>query len=234
MKRRRFLSWAGKIWTGAVYGVLGLAGARYLRSGFVNAEAAPPGQYPLRPPGALREDDFRAACTRCFLCAEVCPVMCIEFPSRIVGAQSPLLRAPGAMERYEMVAPVWEGNDTPYILPWKSACIVCMKCGPVCPTGALRPIAEDRDTIQREVRMGLAQIDRKICLPWTRRSWCGACLTVCPYRNQAITVDHQGKPTVHAEHCIGCGLCVEVCPIRYKAINVKPPFPPDRGEVRPE
>lgn len=234
LRRRQFFRSVLRIGRGLAVGAFGLAGLRALRHGFVNAEAAPPGQFPIRPPGALPEDEFRAACIRCFLCAEVCPVMCIEFPSRVEGAQPPLLRAPGAMARPETVAPIWIGDDTPYVLPWKSACIVCMKCGPACPTGALLPIPEDRETIRRQVRMGLAHIDRKICLPWTRRSWCGACLTACPYRGDAITVDHQGRPTVHAEHCVGCGLCVEVCPIRYKAIAVKPPFPPDHGEVRAE
>ena len=82
--------------------------------------------------------------------------------------------------------------------------------------------------------MGLAVIDRKICLPWNRRSWCGACFTVCPYREKAITVDHQNRPTVHADHCVGCGLCVEVCPIKYKAIAIRAPFRPDEGETRAE
>ena len=234
MDRRWFLTRVGRFATGLTWGLAGLFGVRRLRAGFVGPAAAPAGQFPIRPPGALPESEFRAACTRCFLCAEVCPVMCIRFPNRIEGAQPPLLRAPGAMEREPTVAPVWDGDDTPYILPWVNACIVCMKCGPACPTGALRPIPDDRDTILREVRMGLAVIDRKICLPWTRTSWCGACLTICPYRGQAITVDYQGRPTVHGEYCVGCGLCVEVCPIRYKAIAVKPPFPPDGGMVRAE
>ncbi|MDP6581330.1 MAG: 4Fe-4S dicluster domain-containing protein [Vicinamibacterales bacterium] len=234
MRRRELFAWIGRIAKGLVLGMLGLGGARLFRASLVSAEAAPPGQHPLRPPGALDEPKFRAACTRCFLCAEVCPVRCIEFPSRVEGAQPPLHRARGALPRRQIVAPVWQGGDTPYILPWKTGCIVCMKCGPACPTGAIRPIAENRDAIKREVRMGLAEIDRKICLPWTRTSWCGACLTVCPYRDLAITVDHRARPTVHAEHCIGCGLCVEVCPIRHKAIAVKPPFSPDRGEVRAE
>lgn len=233
MRRRKFLAELKRIAAGVAWGLVGLAGARWLRAGFVGAEPSPPGQSPIRPPGALPEPDFRATCTRCYLCGEVCPVMCIEFPSRIEGAQSPLRRAPGALEREKTIAPVWRGDDTPYILPWKSACVVCMKCGPACPTGALRSIADDRAAIQR-VKMGLAVIDRKICLPWTRTSWCGACLTACPYRGQAITVDHQGRPTVHPEHCIGCGLCVEVCPIRYKAIAVLPPFRPDRGRIRAE
>lgn len=234
MRRREFLESVATVTRGVTAGGLGLVALRFLRGRLVHAEPAPPGQFPIRPPGALPESEFRAACVRCFQCAEVCPALCIEFPSRVEGAQPPLLRAPGAMERPPTVAPIWIGDDTPYILPWKTACIVCMKCGPACPTGALLPIVADRATIKRRVRMGLAHIDRKICLPWTRRSWCGACLTACPYRGDAITVDYQGRPTVHAEHCIGCGLCVEVCPIRYKAIAVKPPFQPDYGEVRAE
>ncbi len=234
MNRRQFFSWLGRLAKAAAAGVVGLAGARWLRAGLLDAEAAPPAQRPLRPPGALPEAQFRAACTRCLLCGEVCSAICIAFPSRIEGAQPPLRRAPGAMERQELEAPVWRGGATPYVLPWKRACELCMRCGEVCPTGALRPIAADRQTIAREVRMGVALIDRKVCLPWTRTSWCGACRTACPYRGRAITVDHQGRPTVHPEHCVGCGLCVEVCPLRYKAIAVDPPFSPDRGSLRAE
>ncbi|MGD8376601.1 MAG: 4Fe-4S dicluster domain-containing protein [Acidobacteriota bacterium] len=234
MNRRGFLGRLGRIGVGLASGAAGLVGLRRLQAGFASVEVAPTGQHPLRPPGALPEAAFRAACTRCFLCAEVCPVMCIRFPDRIEAAQPPLLRAPGALEREVLEAPVWSAEGTPYILPWINACVVCMQCGPACPTGALNPIPDDREAIRKGVRMGVAVIDRKICLPWTRTSWCGACLTVCPYRQEAITVDHQGRPTVHAESCIGCGLCVEVCPIRYKAIAVKPPFPPDTGRVRAE
>lgn len=234
MNRRGFLGWLRRVGEGAVLGTVGLVGSRGLRARMTRVEPAPPAQHPVRPPGALPEDELRAACIRCFLCAEACPVMCIEFPSRVEGGQPPLLRAPGALERAPIEPPVWIGDDTPYVLPWKKGCIVCMECGRACPTGALRPIADDRDTVQREVRMGVARIDRKVCLPWTRTSWCGACLTACPYRQEAITVDHQGRPTVHEEHCIGCGICVEVCPLRYKAISVVPPFRPNYGEVRAE
>ncbi|MBW2459348.1 MAG: 4Fe-4S dicluster domain-containing protein [Deltaproteobacteria bacterium] len=151
-----------------------------------------------------------------------------------MGAQSEVVRAPGRARRISQRAPVWSGGETPYVLPWRQACVLCMKCGQICPTGALAPIPDEREAIKRATGMGTAVIDRKICLPWTRRSWCGACLTVCPYRGEAITVDHQNRPTIHADHCVGCGLCVEVCPIRYKAIAVIPPFHPDVGDLRPE
>lgn len=234
VRRRGFLGRAMQGLLGAALGTAGLFGARWVHRSLAVEEGAPPGQAPVRPPGALPEPEFLAACTRCYLCGEVCPVDCIRFPDRIVAAQPPLRRAPGAMQRKTTVAPVWEGDQTPFVLPWISACILCMRCGPACPTGALRTIPQEKAAVGREVRMGVAVIDRKICLPWTRTSWCGACLTVCPYRGEAITVDHQGRPAIHAQACVGCGLCVEICPIRYKAIAVLPPFPPDRGRIRAE
>ncbi|MCA9621641.1 MAG: 4Fe-4S dicluster domain-containing protein, partial [Myxococcales bacterium] len=206
------------------------------RRGMGEAVAAPPAQHPVRPPGAAPEPAFRASCTRCFLCGEACPSGAIRFPHRVKGAQVHMKppRGVNASQNTPQVRPEWHVDGTPVVLPWETACLLCMRCGDVCPTGALRPIQQDRDVVAAEVRMGVARIDRKICLPWTRRSWCGACHTACPYRNEAITVDHQNRPTVHEEHCVGCGICVEVCPIRYKAIAVVPPFEPDVGRVRAE
>lgn len=138
------------------------------------------------------------------------------------------------MRRGVIDAPTWGSGETPWILPWETGCNLCMRCGEACPTGAIAPIEDDYETILTEVRMGVAVIDRKICLPYNRRSWCGACLTICPYRERAITVDHQNRPTIHPEYCVGCGLCVEVCPMRHKAVAVVPAFGPDRGRVRAE
>jgi len=236
MDRRTFFSWIARAAKGTATGLVGIAAALRLEQALGRVEAAPAAQSPIRPPGSLSENDFRALCTRCFLCGQVCPADCIAFPNRIEGAQPPLLRAPGAMERRSIDPPVWEADDTPFILPWKKACapVDCMQCGEVCPTGAIRSIRNDKATIGLEVKMGVALIDRKICLPWTRTSWCGACFTICPWRDEAITVDYQGRPTIHAESCTGCGLCVELCPIRYKAIAIRPPFKPDYGMVRAE
>jgi ferredoxin-type protein NapG len=234
MDRRHFLGRVARLGQGAALGAVVLPGLTLLRGTLGDATPAPPAQHPLRPPGALPEPEFRAACTRCYLCAEVCEPECIRFPGRIVGTQPHLPRGTGSMRGAAQRPPLWDGGDTPYVLPWERACNLCMRCGEVCPTPALTPIADDRESIAAGVRMGVAQIDRKLCLPWTRTSWCGACLTICPYREEAITVDHQSRPVIHPEHCVGCGLCVEVCPLRYKAIAVVPPFVPDRGRVRAE
>jgi ferredoxin len=173
-------------------------------------------------------------CNGCLICGEVCTAKAIRFPNRILGAQPPLKRTATSEHQRSLAQPVWAGDGTPYVLPWETACSVCLSCGPACPTGALQPIEDQRDQIKRRVRMGVARLDRKVCLPWTRVSWCGACLTICPFRGEAITVDYQSRPTIHPEHCIGCGLCVEVCPIRHKAVAVIPPFYPDHGRVRVE
>ncbi|PJB34106.1 MAG: hypothetical protein CO108_29170 [Deltaproteobacteria bacterium CG_4_9_14_3_um_filter_63_12] len=234
MTRRELLESLKNGLSAGCVGFVILFGGRALRRRLAEPEPAPTAQHPLRPPGAIAEDAFRAKCTRCMLCGEACPVHAIRFVTRIAGAQADVQPGPLGFKREPHVQPIWAGDDTPYLLPWKTACILCMECTRVCPTGALLPIEETREAIAASVRMGVAQIDRKICLPWNRRSWCGACLTICPYREKAITVDYQSRPTVHPEHCVGCGLCVEICPIRYKAISVLPPFYPDVGDTRAE
>jgi ferredoxin len=108
-----------------------------------------------------------------------------------------------------------------------------MKCGEVCPTGALEVPAVTPEKEYGETRMGKAAVDEKICLPFNHISWCGACYTACPLKDIALKVDYRNRPTV-LDGCVGCGLCVEVCPIRYKAISVDPPFLPDVGTVRKE
>ncbi len=202
------------------------------RRGLSQAALAPTGQHPLRPPGALAEPAFRAACSRCHICAGVCKVGAIQLPEVVLGVQ-PQLPVPLGSSRRPMEPPRWQADGTPFVLPWKTACNLCMTCGEACPTGALTPIPADRASVAR-VRMGVARIDPKVCLPWTQVSWCGACLTICPFRGEAITVDHRSRPRIHAEHCVGCGLCVEVCPLRHKAVAVLPEFEPDSGRVRPE
>lgn len=224
--RRRFLRAArraGEALTGASL----LLGAHRAAARQARPSVAPAGQAPLRPPGAAPGREFVARCIGCALCGEVCPPACIEFPASVEGADVGLRRPRTGPLRAEPAAPRWRGGMTPWVLPWLRGCTLCMACTQVCPTGALAPLDEGA------VRMGRAVVDEKVCLPFNRISWCGACYTACPLKERAIRVDHRNRPEV-LDGCVGCGLCVEACPLRYKAIAVRPPFAPDEGEVRAE
>ena len=148
----------------------------------------------LRPPGALGEGDFLAACIRCQRCQDACPSQAI----RLAGPGDPVER------------------DTPFIQSTEHACTLCLECTRVCPTGALRPVAD-----KAEVRMGEAIVDKRTCVSHNGSGVCGACHTACPFRNTAITQGLRNAPTVHPEHCVGCGLCEEACIVEgTKAIRV--------------
>ena len=140
----------------------------------------------LRPPGAIKNDTaFVESCIGCGLCGEVCPPRCIKFHRRDGGGQF----------------------NTPFIDPEQKACILCNKCTDVCPTEALTA------TPLHEIDMGIAQIDRTVCYPWVDRGICGACVSICPLGERAISFEmwNQYRPIVQPG-CVGCGLCVEVCP----------------------
>ena len=148
----------------------------------------------LRPPGALREDRFLAACIRCQKCTQACPTGAV----RIAGAADP--------------AP----TGTPYIAAADRGCNLCLACTEACPTEALRPTQHKED-----VDMGLAVVDERTCVSHNRTGVCGACFTVCPLRGDAITLGLRNAPTVHSERCVGCGLCEEACILHgTKAIRV--------------
>jgi ferredoxin len=97
--------------------------------------------------------------------------------------------------------------NTPYINPEITACTLCGACMEVCPTETLSV------TPIREVKMGIAQIDRDACYPWVDKGICGACTVVCPLGKRAIRFSFANiyRPVV-MDGCVGCGLCVEVCP----------------------
>jgi len=148
----------------------------------------------LRPPGALPEADFLAACSRCNLCAQACETTCIRFFEPDMG----------------------ELAGSPYIVAERRACNLCLECTLVCPTGAL---VETTD--KSVVDMGEAVIDERLCVSLAGTGVCGACHTVCPLRNKAIVQGIRNAPRVDPEHCVGCGMCEEVCIVDdRKAIRV--------------
>jgi MauM/NapG family ferredoxin protein len=141
----------------------------------------------VRPPGALPESEFLARCIRCTRCADACEPQCIRFFGPEAG----------------------ELQGTPCIVPETKACNLCLRCGPACPTGAITPLEKKEDA-----KMGLASVDKRLCVSHAGTGACGACHTICPLRNRALTQGIRSKPEIHDAHCTGCGMCEEICIVR--------------------
>lgn len=158
----------------------------------------------LRPPGSQPEEDLLALCLRCTRCADACEAQCIRFFGPEAGAL----------------------HGTPYIFARERGCTLCLECGRTCPTGAILPLERMQDA-----RMGVAEVDKRLCVSLNGTGVCGACFTVCPLRGKAITQDIRNAPAVHTDACVGCGLCEEICIVRdRRAIQVRT----DRQHAPPE
>jgi len=151
------------------------------------------GANPLRPPGALDEDDFLSRCSRCGRCIKVCPSNCIK--------SMPLSSGPALFL-------------TPYIVAREARCELTQHCQQVCPTGAIAQVPITN------VVMGLAEIDHSQCLGWAHGKLCLLCQEQCP--QHAIDSDNKDRPSVRPELCVGCGACENGCPVDPAAIVVKP------------
>jgi ferredoxin-type protein NapG len=186
----------------------------------------------LRPPGALEESRFLAACIKCGQCVQVCPVQAIVLADIDEGF----------------------GSAVPYIDARRQACdFSCdaLSCILACPTGALSHGLNAKE----EVRCGLARLARPdACLArqgkgfqgkargpgfegrlryqdvdrWNPipvrdhpydREICDLCVLECPIGETALRLepmmDPEGgtrmTPTVR-EGCVGCGVCEMICP----------------------
>ncbi len=164
----------------------------------------------LRPPGALAEPDFLAACIRCGQCVEACPFGTLHLA---VGLAAEI------------------ANGTPYVDPRTVPCYLCqgydtLRCIASCPTTALETVPDPRD-----VRMGTATIDESTCLPYKGVA-CRVCWHACPFPNEAIRFDPLLRPVVDKDHCVGCGLCDYACPTEPSSIPVQPPCGAASASVR--
>lgn len=150
----------------------------------------------LRPPGAIQPDDrYLEACTGCNACAEACPKGAIRLE---VSPRDQLRRIA-----------VLEVGRTP--------CVLCetVPCAGACRDGALISPGSPR-----KVRIGVAQVDPRLCRTF-RGEGCDVCVRVCPFPGEAIRmVGH--RPVVMPAACTGCGLCEAACPERPVAIVVYP------------
>lgn len=158
-----------------------------------SAPVAPPKV--LRPPGALPEEAFLRACTRCDACAGACPAYAIKVAGRQDG--------------------VVEGTPFMHDL-LGSPCLLCpdTPCITACEAGALVPIPPE------EFRLGLAEVSASACLAY-RGTACRACVDACPLGERGIVLS-EGRPIVVPLGCTGCGQCLAACPAEPRAIAVLP------------
>jgi len=167
----------------------------------------------LRPPGAIKEEDFLSTCIKCGMCVEACPFHTL------------VLAKPGDNK------PI----GTPYFTPREIPCYMCedIPCVPVCPSGALdiTKVSTNNQLDINKAQMGVALIDEKNCIAF----WgiqCDACYRACPLLDQAIKVDYAkndrtGKhayltPHIDSDICTGCGLCERACVTEKASITILP------------
>ncbi|GMV40441.1 MAG: ferredoxin [Myxococcales bacterium] len=168
----------------------------------------------IRPPGALAEPAFVAACVKCGACVKACPT--------------------------RVLAPTWleaglDGLWTPKADFSLGHCDPdCDVCGRVCPTGAIArfTLADRRGSSDGPLRMGTAFHDRGSCLPWAAATPCSKCEEHCPTSPKAIWLELASAPRrdappldllvphVDVARCIGCGTCEWVCPVAAPAVRV--------------
>ncbi|MCL2715024.1 MAG: 4Fe-4S dicluster domain-containing protein [Alphaproteobacteria bacterium] len=154
----------------------------------------------LRPPGALDEDAFLAACIKCGQCLHFCPVNAIRLGDFQDGV----------------------GNGVPYIDARAQACD--FSCGATqcilpCPTGALSHLI----TRKEQVRMGTARlVAPDACLARAGKGLKG------PARGQSFKgrlrypeIDRWVAQPVadHRYELEICDLCVRQCPIQPSSDN---------------
>lgn len=158
----------------------------------------------VRPPGAVEEPEFLDRCVRCGECIRVCSTA-------------------GAGLQHAGLESGWGGIWTPVLLSETGYCEYnCNLCGPVCPTGAIRPLSLEQ---KQEVKIGTAHFDKTRCIPWYYGEDCMVCEEHCPLPDKAIkfrekqvvTIDGREAsvllPYVDETLCIGCGICVTRCPV---------------------
>jgi formate hydrogenlyase subunit 6/NADH:ubiquinone oxidoreductase subunit I len=158
-------------------------------------------QHPVAPPGAVSTARFNLACTACQLCVGACPTQVLQ-PSLLTYGANGFLQPRMA---YEVAYCTYE----------------CTRCGEVCPTDAIRPLAVET---KKRAKIGEVNFIEDNCIVVTEKTACGACAEHCPTQAVHMAPYDEGLtiPKLETAVCIGCGACEHACPVRpYRAIYVE-------------
>lgn len=147
----------------------------------------------ILPPGAGNARKFSKKCTACMLCVANCP-------------EDIIVPSPGGTAIIELDLSRGSCNYN------------CNRCGTICPTGAISPLAL---VLKRRVKIAEANFDPRNCIVFQDGKKCGKCGEACP--TGAISLRKNGTPRpIKKNLCIGCGACQKVCPAQLKAMTVSP------------
>ena len=197
--RRAFLS-AGLL---AIGGAAMHAQSKKVDGGLAAIEdkKAPLRSVPLTPFGSRSVKDFYTKCTACQLCVSVCP--------------NNVLRPSTSLERLMQPEMSYEKG---YCRP------ECTDCSQVCPSDAILPLTPAEKTSHK---IGLASVDRDLCVVSRNGVSCGNCARHCPVGAiRMVPLDPSEPnglriPAVDESRCTGCGACEYLCPSRpFSAITV--------------
>jgi ferredoxin len=149
--------------------------------------------HPVSPPGSLSLKHFTDRCTACHLCVTICPTSVLQ-PSFLeygfMGMSQPRMDYGVEYCNYE-----------------------CVKCGEVCPTGAILPLTVEEKKLEQT---GQVHFVMEKCIVYTDNTACGSCSEHCPTQAVRMIPYKEGLtiPETITDICIGCGACEFACPVK--------------------
>jgi len=165
----------------------------------------------IRPPGALKEQEFLASCIKCGQCVQVCPVNAIKLADLDEGF----------------------GIGTPYIDTRAQACdFSCdgLQCVLACPTGALT----HHINYSHETEMAIARVvNEKQCLAVLGKGFKGKARGDSFKGKLRYEDVDRWNPINVSEYPYDlelCDLCVRQCPIEIRADQCAAGKPPSGDE----
>jgi ferredoxin len=175
-----------------IAGVAGVDRARALTAARSSGPCPARRPRPAAPPGAGSVARLNRTCTACQLCVAACPTRVLQpafLQFGLAGLLQPRLDYAAAYCDYE-----------------------CVRCGEVCPTGAIRALSA---AAKKRVQVGRVRFVEDLCIVVTEWTACGACAEHCP-TGAVHMVPYEGDltlPKLDNDVCVGCGACEHACPV---------------------